>query len=96
MGDVSRLHIDPVHAATITARAAATRVETKGAAESSSLSGNAFDAAVAAFLDWAAASDASAVAALQTRSKAVESHASTGLADLAGMNADNATELGSL
>jgi hypothetical protein len=95
MGDVSRLDIDPVEAVAITSRAATARVEAPGV-EPISPGSNAFDAAVAAALSWAASTDATLTATLQTRGQALARCASAGLGELANMNTENATDLGSL
>ncbi|MBI2693021.1 hypothetical protein [Mycobacterium nebraskense] len=95
MADVSRLDIDPVEAVAITSRAAKARVEASGV-EPISSGGNAFDAVVAVALSWAASTDATLTAMLQTRGQALARRASAGLGELANMNTENALDLGSL
>jgi hypothetical protein len=94
MADVSRLSIDPVAAAAITSKAAATDVQS--VPDPAAKGENAFDGAVSALLAWAASMDRAVAFAVSTRGQAVASRAATGLAELATMNTDNENRLGAL
>lgn len=87
-----RLQVDPVEAAAIAARPAATYVS--GAPSPMPAGDNSFDGAVAAFLNWAAETDASASVALEARGQELARLTGAGLAELAAMNVENAQHLG--
>jgi hypothetical protein len=94
MTDASRLSIDPAFAAAIIRRAAATHVQS--VPDSAANDENAFDGAVSALLAWAGSTDVAVASAVGARGQLVASRAPAGLAELATMNADNATHLGTL
>lgn len=94
MTDVSRLSIDPVAAGAITSQAAATHVQ--AVSDSRAKGENAFDSAVTALLAWAGSTDGAVVSAVSARAEVVASQATTGLAELTTMNADNERRLGAL
>lgn len=94
MTDASRLSIDPACAAAIIRRAVATHVQS--VPDSVANGENAFDGAVSALLAWARSADVAVASAVSARGQLVASRARAGLAELATMNADNATHLGTL